>query len=66
MIQQLKHLDYLLEQINDEELKFLIIDTSMELLKELPEEVLTYLKDQLKDCDENSTDQSQYSFPEVL
>jgi len=65
MVHNLEYLDSLLEEINDEELKLLIIEVLFELVKELPEEIIEKLKAQLKEYDENSTDQNQCSFPEV-
>ena len=48
MLKKLKRLDYLIEQINDEELKLLIIDSLMEIVKELPEEIKTSIERELK------------------
>jgi len=48
MVHNLEYLDSLLEEINDEELKLLIIEVLFELVKELPEEIIEKLKAQLK------------------
>ena len=50
MLKKLKHLDHLIEQINDEELKLLIIDTLMEIVKDLPEEYTEKIKIEFKEA----------------
>ena len=65
MIKKLKRLEYLLEQINDEELKLLIIDTFMGVLEDLPEEIIDAIREELIRCDEDNSLQSLFSSLEV-